>query len=93
MHSSVLIRPIADVRAVSHPIFMEERNMPSARVDLEVLKCAVEASWDHLTSYQGVLEFGNPALGQCYSTSRVVQWFYPDYVLTHLQMSSEASCR
>ncbi|PTS73351.1 hypothetical protein DBR17_18470 [Sphingomonas sp. HMWF008] len=48
-------------------------------VDLPVLARALEASWDHLTSYQGATRPGNPAYGQCYPTSRVVQWFYPEY--------------
>lgn len=39
----------------------------------------MEASWDQLTSYQGANRPGNPAYGQCYPTSRVVQWFYPEY--------------
>lgn len=39
---------------------------------------ALEASWDKQTSYQSVAEPGNPALGQCYPTSRVVQFFFPE---------------
>ena len=42
------------------------------------LREALEASWDAATSYGGVSEPGNPALGQCYPTSRVVQHFYPE---------------
>ena len=49
-----------------------------AGVDLECLAIALEASWDRRTAYGGVLEAGNPALGQCYPTSRVVQFFYPE---------------
>lgn len=48
------------------------------RVDLELLTEALEASWDHRTAYRGVIKAGNPALGQCYPTARVVQHFYPE---------------
>lgn len=39
---------------------------------------ALEASWDEKTSYLAVKQKGNPALGQCYPTSRVVQYFFPE---------------
>lgn len=42
------------------------------------LREALEASWDAATSYGGVCEAGNPALGQCYPTSWLVQHFYPE---------------
>ena len=58
---------------------MQARPIDLRRVDLSDLTWAVEASWDYLTSYQGAIEVGNPALGQCWPTSRVVQWFYPEY--------------
>ncbi|MFE7506057.1 hypothetical protein [Promicromonospora sp. NPDC057488] len=52
--------------------------MPTHRdVDLIALREALEASWSPRTSYGGVWEPGNPALGQCYPTSRVVQHFLP----------------
>ena len=41
------------------------------------LREALEASWDRQTSHQGAAQAGNPALGQCYPTSRVVQHYYP----------------
>lgn len=41
------------------------------------LREALERSSDTETAYLGVFENGNPALGQCYSTSRVVQLFSP----------------
>jgi hypothetical protein len=41
------------------------------------LRRALEASWDDMTSYLGVMEDGNPSLGQCYPTSRVMQMFFP----------------
>jgi hypothetical protein len=42
------------------------------------LRHALEASWDEKTSFQSVSDKDNPALGQCYPTSRVVQFFYPE---------------
>ena len=48
------------------------------KVDLLRLREALEASWDEKTSYLAVKEKGNPALGQCYPTSRVVQHFSPE---------------
>ncbi len=47
-------------------------------VSLPHLQSALEASWDCRTAYRGAFQRGNPALGQCYPTSRVVQWFFPD---------------
>lgn len=41
------------------------------------LREAIEASWKPDTAYLGVSEEGNPALGNCYPTSRVVQHFFP----------------
>jgi len=42
------------------------------------LREALAASWDERTAYLAVKQAGNPALGQCYPTSRVVQHFYPE---------------
>lgn len=47
-------------------------------MDLTRLREALEASWQSDTAYLGVQEVGNPALGQCYPTSRVMQYFYPE---------------
>ena len=52
--------------------------MDGARVDLQRLRDALTASWDAQTSYLGVCDLDNPALGQCYSTARVVQHFLPE---------------
>jgi hypothetical protein len=41
------------------------------------LREALRASWDTRTAYQAVAQAGNPALGQCYPTARLVQHFYP----------------
>ena len=42
------------------------------------LREALAASWDKRTAYFEVEQAGNPALGQCYPTSRVVQHYYPE---------------
>jgi len=42
------------------------------------LREALAASWDKRTAYLEVELAGNPALGQCYPTSRVVQRYYPE---------------
>ena len=43
-----------------------------------LLREALTASWDKRTAYLEVEELGNPALGQCYPTSRTVQHYYPE---------------
>ncbi|MBN8460154.1 MAG: hypothetical protein J0M04_20190 [Verrucomicrobia bacterium] len=45
--------------------------------DFDLMREALEASWDRSTSYQMAFEENNPALGQCYSTSRVIQILFP----------------
>jgi hypothetical protein len=47
--------------------------------ELEALARALEVSWDAETAYRRVVQAGNRAYGQCYPTSRVVQWLYPEY--------------
>ena len=42
------------------------------------LREALTASWDKRTAYLEVEEIGNPALGQCYPTSRIVKHYYPE---------------
>lgn len=42
------------------------------------LREALAACWDKRTAYLEVEQSGNPALGQCYPTSRVVQYYYPE---------------
>ncbi len=42
------------------------------------LRHALEASWSAGTAYLGVSEKSNPALGNCYPTSRVVQHYFPN---------------
>jgi hypothetical protein len=41
------------------------------------LREALAASWDGQTAYGAIEQAGNPALGQCYPTARVVQHYYP----------------
>lgn len=55
---------------------MPNRSRPQDRM-LRIRE-ALEASWDGQTSYKAVVKPGNPALGQCYPTSRVVQHYYPE---------------
>jgi len=52
---------------------------PAGSIQIERLAPAIEASWDDRTAYQGVTKPGNPAFGQCYPTSRVVQWYFPEF--------------
>ncbi len=49
----------------------------SRKVDMPLLREALEASWKPDTAYMKVQEKGNPAYGQCYPTSKVVQIFFP----------------
>jgi hypothetical protein len=59
------------------------------KVELIQLREALEASWDLKTSYQNVHETNNPALGQCYPTSRVVQLFFPEVEIAEGQVWTE----
>lgn len=52
--------------------------MNELKIDMLKLREALEASWDSETSYLNVSEKGNPALGQCYPTSWLVQHFFPE---------------
>jgi hypothetical protein len=51
--------------------------MPTPLQDLDALRRALEAAWDEMTSYQGAVRDGNPAFGQCYPTSWLVQQLDP----------------
>lgn len=46
-------------------------------IDLLKLRQAIESSWDERTAYFAVKEKGNPALGQCYPTSWLLQQYFP----------------
>lgn len=48
------------------------------KVAMHRVREALEASWQQDTAYQHIHEEGNPALGQCYPTSRVVQHYFPE---------------
>ena len=52
--------------------------MTNSKPDLLKIREALEASWDMQTSYLAVSKASNPALGQCYPTSRVVQFIFPE---------------
>lgn len=47
------------------------------KVPMTRLREALEASWKPDTAYLQVFEQGNPALGQCYPTARLVQYYFP----------------
>ena len=51
--------------------------MNDVKANMLHLRQAVEASWGTDTAYLGVFEKHNPALGNCYPTSRVIQYYYP----------------
>jgi hypothetical protein len=53
--------------------------MTLPEVSLAQLESALKASWDSRTAHLGAHQPGNPALGQCYPTARVVQWFFPAF--------------
>ncbi|HEX8379149.1 MAG TPA: hypothetical protein VF619_01215 [Allosphingosinicella sp.] len=55
-----------------------DAHWPGPPVAVDRLRAAVEDSWDHRTAYLGLTRPGNRAFGQCYPTSRVVQFFYPE---------------
>lgn len=46
--------------------------------DLLQLRHAIEMAWRPDTANGQVSQAGNPALGQCYPTARVVQHFWPE---------------
>ena len=50
------------------------------------LREALEATWKPDTAYLKVSEKGNPALGQCYPTSRVLQFFFPELEIVEGQV-------
>lgn len=52
------------------------------------LRHALEASWRADTAYRFVSEPGNPALGQCYVTSRVVQHYFPEAELAEGEVTT-----
>ena len=63
----------------------------AATASLPQLEAALQASWVRQTAYLGAYQLGNPALGQCYPTSRVVQWFYPSLEIAAGQVDTGVS--
>lgn len=47
-------------------------------VDMVKLRQAIEASWEPAIAYMRQEEDGNPALGQCYPTSWVMQQYFAE---------------
>jgi hypothetical protein len=60
-------------------------------MSLKRLQQLLEASWRPDTAYEGVSEPGNAALGQCYPTARVVQWFFPRFEIALGQVDTGTS--
>lgn len=60
-------------------------------ISVSRLRSVLEASWQADTAYGGVHEVGNPALGQCYPTSRVTQWFFPHFEIASGQIDTDCS--
>ena len=56
----------------------KSRRSHHVEITLDQIREALETSWDEKTSYRMTLREGNPAFGQCYPTSRVVQLFFPE---------------
>ena len=67
-----------NITYVVFELWVNRTMKPHENIDMIQLRRAMEASWDSATSYLNVVEVGNPALGQCYPTSRVLQMFFPN---------------
>jgi len=59
------------------------------KVDMTQLREALESSWDSRTANLNMFEQGNPALGQCYPTSRVVQILFPETEIVEGQVRTD----
>lgn len=59
-------------------------------VGMLALRRAIESAWQPDTAYHFVRQAGNPALGQCYVTSRVVQHFFPEAELAEGEVVTPA---
>lgn len=57
--------------------FCYYQSVDHEKANMLSLRQAIEASWGVDTAYLEAYEEGNPALGNCYPTSRVVQYYYP----------------
>jgi hypothetical protein len=82
--------PLAKPAALRDAGRMEHPGAPSP-AEIERLAAAIEASWDGRTAYRGLTRAGNPAFGQCYPTSRVVQYFYPEFEIACGDVSTGAA--
>lgn len=58
----------------------------SVNINMPKLREAIEASWGKDTAYLNTYEQGNPALGNCYPTARVVQHFFPQMEIVEGQV-------
>lgn len=61
------------------PSSSDHLERPQSQVSLPRPAKALEASWGPDTAYGGATRPECQAFGQCYPTSRVVQWFYPEF--------------
>ena len=59
--------------ALAHPAMINE----AVKYSTYLRDVVLAASWDKRTAYLEIEQAENPALGQCYPTSRVVQHYYP----------------
>lgn len=55
-------------------------------VTMTKLREAIEASWKPDTAYLHVSENGNPALGNCYPTSCVIQYYFSEMEIVEGQV-------
>lgn len=56
------------------------------RWNLVQVREALESSWDPATAYLEARQADNPALGQCYPTSRVLQLLLPEFEIVEGQV-------
>lgn len=63
--------------------------MHGTKVDMMNLRQAIEASWKPDTAYLEAKETDNPALGQCYPTSRVIQYYFPEAEIVEGEVVTE----
>jgi hypothetical protein len=66
-------------------------NPPCSPPSIPQLQAALEESWQADTAYLGVHQVNNPALGQCYPTARLVQWFFPRFEIVSGRIDTGSS--
>jgi hypothetical protein len=64
---------------------------PLPNVSLAKLRSALEVSWDRRTAHLQAHQPGNPALGQCYPSARLVQWFFPSFEIASGRVETGSS--